>query len=204
MYPHRPFVPERIASLIPDVRLIYVVRHPIERMRSHYAHFLASGRDVLPINEELVANPLYLDMSRYALQIDQYSRHFDRDQMLVVVSEELRYQRPATLHLVFSHLGVEPDTPIPAGEFHRTSKKRQRTRLGQRLQRVPGYDIARRTLPGGMRERLHRAVTHPSVDPSSLELIPETHEMLEEELRDDVRRLQEYLSRPDFDGWGIA
>jgi len=36
-------VPERIAQHLPDVRLIYVVRDPIERIRSHYQHRVLSG-----------------------------------------------------------------------------------------------------------------------------------------------------------------
>ena len=33
-YPHVPDVPERIALVVPDARLIYLVRHPVERMVS--------------------------------------------------------------------------------------------------------------------------------------------------------------------------
>jgi len=204
MYPHRRRVPERIASLVPDVRLVYVIRHPIERMRSHYAHFLVSGRDVLPINDELVVNPLYLDMSRYALQIEQYLEHFDQGQLLIVLSEDLRHHRTATMHTVFSHLGVEPEFSVPTGEFHRTSEKRKRTRFGTYLQRLPGYELARRTLPEGTRKSLYRTITAPAADPSAIEILPETMEALEDELKDDVKRLHEYLSRADFDGWGIA
>jgi hypothetical protein len=35
--------PERIAQHLPDVRLIYVVRDPIERIRSHYQHRVLSA-----------------------------------------------------------------------------------------------------------------------------------------------------------------
>lgn len=37
-YPQRRGVPERVAQVLPDARLVYLIRHPIERMRSHYLH----------------------------------------------------------------------------------------------------------------------------------------------------------------------
>jgi hypothetical protein len=37
-YPADPQCPSRMASVLPDVRLLYVVRDPIDRMRSHYLH----------------------------------------------------------------------------------------------------------------------------------------------------------------------
>jgi len=41
MYPYFDGVPERIANVIPDVKLIYVLRDPVERMRSMYVQLLA-------------------------------------------------------------------------------------------------------------------------------------------------------------------
>ena len=48
-YPDADEVPARIAKLLPDVRMIYLVRDPIERIRSHYLHRLAAGKEDLPI-----------------------------------------------------------------------------------------------------------------------------------------------------------
>ena len=47
MHPEHPGVPERIAALLPEVRLIYVVRHPIERIKSHYVHQFERGQEGL-------------------------------------------------------------------------------------------------------------------------------------------------------------
>src|SRR6266568_8270036 len=43
-----PGVPGRIVSLIPDVKIIYVLRHPVERMRSHYLHDRVIGTETRP------------------------------------------------------------------------------------------------------------------------------------------------------------
>ena len=41
MYPYFDGVPERIANVMPDVKLICVLRDPVERMRSMYVQLLA-------------------------------------------------------------------------------------------------------------------------------------------------------------------
>src|SRR5438132_12654782 len=53
-------VPARIAMVLPTTQLIYVVRHPIERMRSQYVHEVATGKQTLPIEEALLSDSRYL------------------------------------------------------------------------------------------------------------------------------------------------
>src|SRR5437879_4812348 len=80
-------VPVRIAATLPDVRLVYVIRNPIERIRSHYQHRVATGAEVRPLEAAVLENPIYVDYSRYAFQIEQFLEHFPREQLLVVRSE---------------------------------------------------------------------------------------------------------------------
>ena len=89
-YPRHRGVPERIAAHLPDVRLVYVVRDPIARIRSHYQTKVAEGSEKAPFSDAVFGNPIYLDYSRYAMQIEQYLEHFPREQLLVITSEDLR------------------------------------------------------------------------------------------------------------------
>ena len=100
-FPRYKGVAERMARVIPDVRLIYVVRHPIDRIRSHYEHRVASGAETAPMEIAVFDNPIYLDYSKYALQVEQYLQHFPREQLLIVSSERktLRHSRYAGGHL---------------------------------------------------------------------------------------------------------
>ncbi len=107
-YPHRPSVPERMATIVPAVKLIYLVRDPIDRAVSHYVHLSESGRDDRPLNEALShldRNP-YLDCSSYSMQLDRYLGYFPRSQILVIQSEALKTRRDETLGRVFRFLGV--------------------------------------------------------------------------------------------------
>ena len=96
-YPQRRGVPERVARVLPDARLVYLIRHPIERMRSHYLHRVLQGRGRAPLDEAVLSDPGYLDTSRYAMQIKQYLEWFSSAQLLVITAEALRRDRLDTL-----------------------------------------------------------------------------------------------------------
>src|SRR4051794_5648348 len=96
-YPHYSGVPARIAELIPDVRLLYIVRDPVARIRSHYQTRAVEGSEKLPLGEAVASNSISLDYSRYAMQIEQYLEHFSREQLLVTTAEALRNDRDSVM-----------------------------------------------------------------------------------------------------------
>jgi hypothetical protein len=128
-YPEYPGVPERMASFVPDVKLVYAVRDPIERIWSHYRTRVREGSEKAPIERAVTDNPIYLDYSRYALQLDRYLDYFPREQILVITAEELRDARRATIRRVYGFIGVDPDV-VPDDldrEFYRTDDQPARS-----------------------------------------------------------------------------
>jgi hypothetical protein len=125
MLPGFPGVPERIKRTIPDVRLVYLVREPIERLQSHYLHDLAAGKHDLDIGEALRGRFGYTAASRYAMQLDAYLEHFPPEQILVVTSDDLRDRREATVTRVVEFIGADSSiVPDNLGaELHQTSGK---------------------------------------------------------------------------------
>lgn len=197
-------VPGRIAELLPQARLVYVVRHPVERLRSHYLHETLLGHERDPIEEAVFKNPVYLDFSRYALQIEQYLQHFGRDQLLVITSEGLRADRRATMDTVSRFLGVNGGSPnaVLEHEFHSTGEKRVLRSPFLAIQRIPGYRQMARLAPRFLRDSTHRLRTR-GIDVQRAAISDRFRQHLEDELREDVKRLRKYLGR-DFGGWGIA
>ena len=116
-YPKFDGVPQRIAAHIPDVRLIYIVRDPIDRILSHYRTRFAEGTERLPLEEAVLSNPIYLDYSKYALQIEQYLKHIPREQLLVITADALRNDRQRTVQTVYEFLGV--DASLVPNELNR-------------------------------------------------------------------------------------
>lgn len=202
MHPEFSGVPDRVAELLPDVRLVYCLRHPIERMRSHYLHELEKGRERAPIDRALATDPRYLDTSRYAMQLEQYLARFSAEQILIITAEQLRRDRTATVRRVLRFLGVDagwPDSRLLDPEYHRTSNKRVRRPLAEAALRVPGTRAVVRLVPGPVRRLASRRV-----DAGRNGAIPAALEArLRAELRDDVGRLRAHIGE-GFDGWGIG
>jgi hypothetical protein len=113
VYLFDPRVPQRVHAFAPEMKLIAVLRDPVERAYSHYQMELRWGRETLPIDEALdreeeelprllekaLADPLdisdggfprsYVARGRYAEQLERWLRFFPRDQLLVLTSDEL-------------------------------------------------------------------------------------------------------------------
>jgi hypothetical protein len=100
-------VPERMAQVVPEARLVYVVRDPIARMKSMYMHQVSAGRERRR-PEVALLDDRYLWPSRYGFQLAAFLGHFERSQVLVIASEVLRDRPREALSAVFSHLAVDP------------------------------------------------------------------------------------------------
>ena len=203
-YPRVSGVPERIHSLIPGARFVYLVRDPIERMISRWVHHFANGDEDASFEDavaELDGNR-YVVPSLYHFQIERYLRLFDADRVHVLSSEELLADRRATLRRLFRFLGVDESFESP--EFavlrHRSAVKRRNNRFGQLLQRAVGDRIARR-LQGRPRHIFIRlaytAFSRPIRRPVPS---PELRRRLRTYFAADVKRLEELVGRR-FPGW---
>jgi len=205
-YPRFPGTPARIAQVVPDVRLIYVVRQPVDRIRSQYLHEVSRGQQVRPLAEVLRERPTYVDTSRYGLQLDQYLEHFPAGQLLVLTADQLRHDRQATMARVFGFLGVDPAAAQGAlhREHHRTSDRTAPRPFDRLLESVPGRRLAGRLAPAPLTTAYQRFSRRPLTDfRAAAELPPAVENFLKAELQGDVARLRDFLG-DGFDGWGIA
>ena len=110
-YPTKKNVPERIYSVVPETKLIYILRDPIKRIVSHYIHNYSSGRENRSIEEALEKMQCndYIERSQYFLQLEQYLRYFAKSNILIVTSEELLKYPEKTMKKVFHFLKVDPN-----------------------------------------------------------------------------------------------
>ena len=114
-FPKVPHVPERMKTLIPSARFIYLVRDPIPRIVSHYMHLRDGDKENRSLNEALsqFEGNQYIDCSRYHMQLEQYLAHFAQSQILVVSTEQLKANRQKTLQDVFRFLNVDESFRSP-------------------------------------------------------------------------------------------
>lgn len=197
---------DRMAAVVPDVKLVYLVRNPVERIRSQYVHraarFNESKIERASIDVTVRSKPIYLDWSRYAFQLEPYLERFGRDQLLVVASEHLRTERRETLAGIFEFLGVDPSAEIPTihEERNRAAGKRRRPRALGPVQAFLWWSGILRRLSPERRKRLQRLLQREAIE---TEMTPELEAWIWRELEPDLRRLREIVG-PDFPLWGRA
>lgn len=202
-YPHHLGVPERMAQLIPDTKLIYVVRDPLSRIAAHWVHNYAKRREKGDLTATLMhPNTSYLIRSQYFMQVQQFLKHFPREQILILQQSDFRRERGVTLRQVFEFIGVDPDFTHPSfeRERHATSRKTRASRLAARLERM-SRSRAGRVLPPrvwfALDEKL--PLRKPIERPDVRGALPA--EALQA-LREDAERLRELTGR-SFDTWSI-
>lgn len=111
-WPQVDGVPERMKALIPNTKLIYLLRDPVTRSYSHFVH--RWSREVHPgepftesFSQFVAHDPMCLDSSDYATQVERFLEYYPREQLLLLTFEELVADPQATLGRVFTFLGVE-------------------------------------------------------------------------------------------------
>jgi len=129
--PAHPEVAGRVARVLPDVRLVMLVRDPAERAVSQWAHHVRDGDENRPVEEALL-DPAsqYLARSRYFDSLRPFLARFRREQLLVVAQERLLTHRSAELRRVFAHVGADPD--------YWTAELEPRVHVGDTRAEVPG------------------------------------------------------------------
>lgn len=139
-YPHAP---RRVWETIPNARLIVMLRNPVDRAYSHYHHEVRTGAetasfeaalareaDILPAETVRIVEDgtyrsfahvhhAYLSRGIYVDQLRRWTEFFDRQQMLILKSEDFYCDPPAVLEVVADFLGLSTWASDPRAESAR-------------------------------------------------------------------------------------
>jgi len=118
-YLFHPLAPQRVKELLPEARLVALVRNPVDRALSHYNHEVALGREPLSFEDaRLRADPRYFSSEwwshtykargRYAEQLEHWLEVFPREQLLILPSEDLLGEPERAHAQVLAFLGAPP------------------------------------------------------------------------------------------------
>jgi Sulfotransferase domain len=206
MYPFVEDVPRRIHSVVPDAKLIYLVRDPVDRLLSHYVEHRALRVEMRPFGEVLAdTDPRNecMTASRYATQLEQYLEWFPMSNLLVLEQDELRVDRRDALRRIFAFLDVDESFWTPAfEEEHNTRKKVSLNGLGRWLYTRGALKHGRRLdphLPQALRRAARRVVGEPVTVP---EFPPDARKRVAEALAEETQRFRALTGR-QFPSWSV-
>ena len=217
-----PNAAPRMARLLPNARLIYVMRHPVKRAYSHYTFIMAwrwttKGLPPMTLASALREYPTILDSSHYARQIERYLEYFERRNILLLLFDDLRSSPAAVLDQVQRFVGVEPidllaQKPLWLNQVGDAVVVREARRLLDALRSAPAIGLLRKAVPTSLRRRIRQRILEllrhsPSVRCAAdqfrrrLEPLPgETRAALADALRDETLQLEALLDR-DLGEW---
>jgi Sulfotransferase domain len=190
-----PGVPERMHSLIPHAKLIYMVRDPVRRILSHYNHQFTNRDERATLDMALadLTHNHYVDCSCYGMQLEKFLPYYSLSNILVVSLEDLASDRLATLKRVFQFLGIDPTFEHPdfSTVFHQSSQKKRLSDFGARMFRLPAGGRLLKVLPQLMTEDVPPPVMSDAL-----------RQALSDILRSDVERLRS-LTGETFSAWKL-
>ena len=214
--PYLGGAPSRANQVVPDARLIYVVRDPVDRLLAHYLHAISHHHEVrsfeevvadlhlerddidhgrtsqfaAPVSDRRLARERYqgyLARSMYRYQLDQWLEFFDRDQILVVRQHDLKHGDTEALKRVGNFVGIELRGSLP--QYHVTAEKRVTNAFGEWLRQSGLGQRARRTRLRSTLRKLGKGVFYQRLPEASLSA--QMRDYVRSLIADDVTAFEE-------------
>ena len=91
----------------PQLKLIYIMRDPVDRILSHYMHNYLRGYTSEPLEKAILSKSTYINRTRYWVQIRPYLDVFGKEQVLLLTFEELIANKKMTLNKIADFLDID-------------------------------------------------------------------------------------------------
>lgn len=159
---------ERIHTYNPQIKLVILLRNPVDRAFAHWNMQRFKAREALDFLDALkeeprrISQPLSIESRRfayigrgfYSAQLERVFKFFPREQVHIVQFEAFRDQKQGTLNSIFDFLGVKRKTNIRDKDrnvvpYERAMTPDERKYLAQifaaevgKLEQMLGWDLA--------------------------------------------------------------
>ncbi len=202
-----PQTASRIASALPEVKLIYMVRHPLERIESHWRMGAWIDPNYPPFDQAVKdpsLMPALVERSKYWFQISAYRDYFPDSQILVLFFEDFKVDMDGVLRKCYEFLGVDPEISINNGidesdKYRRVAADRRRpSPLLNWLRQVPTVSKASQIFPKALRAKIYNSLMQKSPPPPQWQL--DTRRWVVEQLVEDAHSFLKFYGKP-IDFW---
>jgi hypothetical protein len=202
-----PEVTERVYEALPEVQLIFVLRDPVDRLYSHFT-FLQGEQAIDPdrsfsgfIRSKTEWRNTLIDLGRYHRHLTRFGEYFDRDQILVLLFEDLKTDAGEFMAEVYRFIGVDPsfrpdfDVQNQTREPRFPGAHRALTRAWTSVRKYVDVYAANYTRP--LRRAVKRLVTK---EADRLPMTEGDKRYLQDIYREPSRKVEAWLDR-DLSHW---
>ncbi len=197
--PTYPRTIDRMLRHLPRVKLIYVMRHPIDRLVSQYVHEVTVGQVSGDLCEAIASMPELIDYGRYAMQLHPYFEAFGAGSILPIFFHRLVSQPQAELERIGRFLGLSgplrwDETLEPQNQG---SDRLRPSAVRVALVQAPVLtSLRRRVVPRRISESI-KGFWHARVKPPTI--TPALEARLREVFDADLAQLGDWLGLPRLD-----
>ena len=206
VYLYDEHAPARIKEWFPDAKLIVSLRNPIDRVFSHYA--LLKGIGMIGDNtfeEAIQSNDTYVERGFYATQLNRYLKYFSRDQLLILLFDDIIRDPNETLRIMFQFLGINANFKLDLQKIDsnrstavKSSGIRKLFYQGSRIMIDLGLSRFNSLIRQSGAHRLFNRLN--TTSPRLPGMNPETREYLRTVYKNDIEDLESLIKR-DLSHW---
>lgn len=191
-----PGVAERMHALIPDVKLIYILRDPLARIESQWVHSVGAGKwrsDFASALQDPDTSPM-VQTSCYWTQLEQYLAVYDAAQIKVMSYEAVSADPHGAVSEILEFIGLSPefDHPLIGKRIHDSRRKMRPNALGMLLWED---QVRRRRLRKWLPWLVATPIEKPVWDPSDKARIVEY-------LKPEMEKIRSFTGN-EFEQWAI-
>ena len=192
LYLYDKNAPRRIAERLPEVKLVAVLRHPVDRAFSHFVMNWQAGvettttfSEALSLEAERIEkgwSPTYHYATRglYGEQLARYKQHFSDDQLLVLLYDDYSHNPVDTVKRAFRWIGVAPYDVDTSRRLNTASRVPPNSAVEKLIGAAdPLRRFLKSFLPGCARQAIRKGVENAVYQKPTIE-------------KEDAQRLQKY------------
>ncbi|MGP1383516.1 MAG: sulfotransferase domain-containing protein [Thainema sp.] len=206
LYSHK--APARIKHYIPDVKLIAIIRDPVERAYASYMHYVREGYEKLSFSEALAEEEkrihenwvymwYYKRCGYYYEQVKRYLETFESSQVKILLYDDLKRDTLSVLKEIYDFIGVD-NSFVPDLSVLNASGVPKFRFLYNLLDRGNPLRGMLKILPQDLRRSVANPLRKWNLDKPPMPV--EAKDDLRQLYQDDILKLQDLIQR-DLSAW---
>jgi len=206
-YLYYPDTPKKIKVALPDVKIIILLRNPVERAFSHYLMDLRLGLVDIPF-ENIVSHDVtnqkidlfyqqYIELGLYYEQVKRYLNIFGQEKVKIYLQEDLRTRSDDVITGLYAFLGVDKSYRPDMERQHNAFSMPKRNMIGNLYTYNFMRALVRNIIPDKLKNIMKGFVFDNKPKPV---LAPETKRKLQDLYLGDIEKLEKVIDR-DLSAW---
>jgi len=208
-----PSIPEIIYEFNSSAKIVYIVRHPYERLKSVWKQTLSTGHfyekkyyhQKMPLNFQraIFEYPPFLEACKYWTHIQNYRKYFSDKNIKIIFFDDFVLSPKNVMQELAYFLGVQSFTDIKLGSDQENSSKGKKVAspFYYFLKKIPILSpMSKKIVPECAKEFIRKKMTIPV--PADPQLTDETKAEIREILGDEIQALFSYTDK-SLDFWKL-